>query len=828
MEVSIRKIAGLALTVVLVMALVVTGTWAYFGDTETASGNLFSGWAASSWTQTSQSDFEDGVLNNVDTSSVPGDVKKAIKSDWYNIGWSYRKKITIDHTKVSNTSQSNFPVLISRTDADWKDTTNGGHVGQSDGGDILFTSSDGTTKLSHQIERYTSSTGELIAWVKVLTLSPSTDTVIYIYYGNAACPDQWATGGSTWDTNYKIVYHLGDAGPTTAYDATSNANNGTMSGTASFGAAGKIDGATSYNGGYIAASGAPSISATGSFTYEFWINVTSYTNGAINDGSGSYFLDRTTASTPLVSLKPVGGQFAYQTRYDDGTGLGGPTGGTIVTGSWFYITMVRDYNTAFRLYVNGAQVATTADSGSKLLTPPVPKLARHATTANYLNGSLDEFRISNAARSADWIKTEYNNQNSPSTFYSLGGEEGPYITSDWYNTSWTRRCPTTITNNTGTALSGYQVKVAVTYDSDMQTDFDDIRFADSDGLTLLSHWRESYTASASAIFLVKVPSIPSGTKTIYMYYGHPTIGSASDGANTFEFFDEGDQLSSWTTGTVGSGSAGQSLTIGNLAPSYYVGSSDGSNYAYMKRDFGLTTNRIIEFDMQTDTSLGPAYVLDVAFLVSSAGYGQNFRLEGRAGEKSGFASKDNWTAFNWGVPASGSAYSTGVWHKAKIAIGPTQANGWIDDGLQLTSPYTLRTTAGNTFIGIEWSGRIDNIRVRKYASPEPTTSVGSEEVYVSPSTIASQVRDTAVAGARWDALFWSETLPANTNITFEVRASNSSFPETDGTLSWTAIGGTSPVLTGLPTGQYKQWRATLTTTDSSKTPVLNEVRLYYY
>jgi hypothetical protein len=313
-----------------------------------------------------------------------------------------------------------------------------------------------------------------------------------------------------------------------------------------------------------------------------------------------------------------------------------------------------------------------------------------------------------------------------------------------------------------------------------------------------------------------------------MYYGHPTIGSASDGANTFEFFDEGDQLSSWTTGTVGSGSAGQSLTIGNLAPSYYVGSSDGSNYAYMKRDFGLTTNRIIEFDMQTDTSLGPAYVLDVAFLVSSAGYGQNFRLEGRAGEKSGFASKDNWTAFNWGVPASGSAYSTGVWHKAKIAIGPTQANGWIDDGLQLTSPYTLRTTAGNTFIGIELSGRIDNIRVRKYASPEPTTSVGSEEVYVSPSTIASQVRDTAVAGARWDALFWSETLPANTNITFEVRASNSSFPETDGTLSWTAIGGTSPVLTGLPTGQYKQWRATLTTTDSSKTPVLNEVRLYYY
>ena len=38
------------------------------------------------------------------------------------------------------------------------------------------------------------------------------------------------------------------------------------------------------------------------------------------------------------------------------------------------------------------------------------------------NGIIDECRISNSVRSADWIATEYNNQNSPSTFYSYGGE----------------------------------------------------------------------------------------------------------------------------------------------------------------------------------------------------------------------------------------------------------------------------------------------------------------------------------------------------------------------------------------------------------------------
>jgi hypothetical protein len=39
-------------------------------------------------------------------------------------------------------------------------------------------------------------------------------------------------------------------------------------------------------------------------------------------------------------------------------------------------------------------------------------------------GTLDEIRVSNAVRSADWIATEYNNQSSPGTFYTLGSESG--------------------------------------------------------------------------------------------------------------------------------------------------------------------------------------------------------------------------------------------------------------------------------------------------------------------------------------------------------------------------------------------------------------------
>jgi hypothetical protein len=65
-------------------------------------------------------------------------------------------------------------------------------------------------------------------------------------------------------------------------------------------------------------------------------------------------------------------------------------------------------------------------------------------------------------------------------------------------------------------------------------------------------------------------------------------------------------------------------------------------------------------------------------------------------------------------------------------------------------------------------------------------------------------------------------------ITFEVRASDTPFSKDDTSLTWIPVGGTSPVITGLPAGRYKQWRVTLTTSDTGNTPVLYEVRLYYY
>ncbi len=97
----------------------------------------------------------------------------------------------------------------------------------------------------------------------------------------------------------------------------------------------------------------------------------------------------------------------------------------------------------------------------------------------------------------------------------------------WYNSSWLYRKPVTVDNASGTStLTNYQVQVSVTYNSKMQSNFNDIRFTDSDGTTLLDHWLEASTSSVSAIFWVKVPSIAAtSTKNIYMYYGNSDISS---------------------------------------------------------------------------------------------------------------------------------------------------------------------------------------------------------------------------------------------------------------------------------------------------------------
>ena len=108
----------------------------------------------------------------------------------------------------------------------------------------------------------------------------------------------------------------------------------------------------------------------------------------------------------------------------------------------------------------------------------------------------------------------------------------------WWNTAWLYRITVTITS--GATYTNQQVKILLDTRSlisagKMRSDCGDIRVIDSDDATQLPYWVEPNTCNTPpyTIIWVKVPSIPAGSKTIYIYYGNPSATSQSNANSVF-------------------------------------------------------------------------------------------------------------------------------------------------------------------------------------------------------------------------------------------------------------------------------------------------------
>lgn len=360
--------------------------------------------------------------------------------NWFASGsldWTHRKKITINSKKVSGGSNlTNFPVLFSVIDSTLATTANGGKTA-SGSGEFVFTSSDGTTVLPHEIERYSATTGEFIGWVNVTTLSATNDTNLYVYYGGPAAgtkTNQRKT--AVWDSNYKGVWHLPNGSTLTALDSTSNGNNGTLTNTPTA-TTGPLDGAASFASAsleFINIGNVSSLNAgTSDVSVSAWIKTGPLTAIVAIAGKGHVGGDvNNLGYGSLISfVSPNVGKFRYQIL---NVGTSTVTGSTnvLTDNAWYYVvgTTDRDSSTGHKAYVDGKLngiADPTALNGVNLTSTLRAMIAARDNNAGinyYFNGSIDEVRISiGIARSAGWITTEYNNQFSPSTFYTLGGLE---------------------------------------------------------------------------------------------------------------------------------------------------------------------------------------------------------------------------------------------------------------------------------------------------------------------------------------------------------------------------------------------------------------------
>ncbi len=450
---------------------------------------------------------------------------------WYDTSWQYRKLISIDYTKVPSLL-SNFPVLIDITDSDLASNA------QSDGDDILFTASDGVTKLPHEIESYDSSTGHLVAWVKVPTLYSSDETRIYMYYGNPTASNQ-ENASAVWDSNYVVVQHMEET-DVNFYDSTSYANNGMLYGVWRY-------------------CKPITISNTGSALTDYQIKIQNPVyneNGLVaswhfDEGSGNVASDTSGYNNhgTINGATWVSGKFGNALSFDgvDDNVVVANNDSLSITGAltveaWIYRPVAWNpadghyhailskgsiYNIGYGLeiYERSADSSIRPEfwirdaSGADLCNVVYTDTSWGVGEWKHLVGVYDGSNI--------YLYEDGNLVCSKATTITPGATNNAFVIGDdnGAEVPWLGYIDEVRVYNR--ALS--EAEVQALYEAKAKLNYDDIRFVDSNG-SKLSYWFET-----DGNFWVKVPSIPSGNKTIYVCYGNSQATSDSNIEAVFSY-----------------------------------------------------------------------------------------------------------------------------------------------------------------------------------------------------------------------------------------------------------------------------------------------------
>jgi hypothetical protein len=661
--------------------------------------------------------------------------------------WRYRKAITINNS--GSTTLTDYQVLIQM---DTASLISQGKM-RGDCGDIRFTDSDGQTLLSYWIEGGCNTSSTRI-WVKVPTIPASSTKTIYVYYGNPNA-GSLSNGDNTFlffddfddGTNYSDKWEIirGNAGTEIVQQ------NGQLI----------LDGnGPTTNGITVRTKNQLSLpndliveTLVYSYDWDEWVGFFLSSTNDINSGNGHGFDD--------------GYDFGFWgwnganhdiRRWDNGaaTMLNWPAASAATNNAFYRLKGVRNGNN-LNGYINN-------------------NLITSATDATYTTGWQRIMLMvwDRAKWGYDWFLVR--KYTSPEPTASVGAEEtGEYTFANY----WRYRKAITINNSGSTTLTDYQVLIQMDTASlisqgKMRGDCGDIRFTDSDGQTLLSYWIEGGCNTSSTRIWVKVPTIPaSSTKTIYVYYGNPSATSLSSVANTFIrkidgvvgswHFDEG-------SGTIAYDSSGNNNngTLYN-SPSWVDGkfgkalSFDGvDDYVEIPDAPSLQITNAITISAWLKFPVGVASGKGVVQKYPGGGDYDYMLYLSLNGYPSIYFKNPAGTAFATNYPVD---HRDNNWHHWVGTFDGRYLKIYVDGVLRNTTDTggtTIRVTSGQPLhIMHGWSGYLNGIidevhiynralsgeeiqdlynyygytttnypgrvLVRKFASPEPTASVGAEE-----------------------------------------------------------------------------------------------------
>ncbi|MBU7030457.1 MAG: DUF2341 domain-containing protein [Theionarchaea archaeon] len=340
---------------------------------------------------------------------------------------------------------------------------------------------------------------------------------------------------------------------------------------------------------------------------------------------------------------------------------------------------------------------------------------------------------------SEYEEYEYDNVGNLTSFIGCNGNITTYIYDSLYRLTqveyeegdiWSYYKQISVSNFS----SNYQYKVTIhkgsgTDDADdvylnnhCQDDFDDIRFRGSDKTTELDHYRESYTEGDSAVFWVELPATE---QSIYIFYGNPSASSASNGENTFIFFDDCESGSPTDTWSENDASRGDMSYVSGSGEYKYgskglkVTQTSSSGGYVVKSNFSAQTNFVLDFWKKQ--------VVNVSYLrVQDEGTSMVCRLWWNPSNDLKWYNNTTYidTGYDWGsswehhVLTCTASDDKVVWEQDDVEIeDDAHEDSWTEGDL-------LDIFAGSK--NYQGSVYFDNIYIRKYEATPPTFSFGSE------------------------------------------------------------------------------------------------------
>jgi hypothetical protein len=379
----------------------------------------------------------------------------------------------------------------------------------------------------------------------------------------------------------------------------------------------------------------------------------------------------------------------------------------------------------------------------------------------------------------------------------------------WWNSTWLYRRPITIDNTQNpNSLTDYQVAINLTYDSDMVSDFSDVRFTwynSTSGTEIeipyclgrdcpIFPMAESSDISLATVngqytgVVVKVPYIPAnGYSIIYVYYGNTTpVSSESNPKNVWDFYDDFNDnyfnTTEWATMTLVE-DASIIETDGYLKIYKRI-------FPYPKKNF---TYPIIIWEnvmIDTDTYYVIAMTRHNGTMCANwaSCYGI-FNLRRQAGNAQEYKFNTP-EALEQTLAFTSLQQSVGVWYR----IVHRDGRGIYTNRYYMGSTLLYEVTNATIFGDYISPGAahetdvsnlyVDNFTVRKFTDPEPTYSIGAEEtvgpvfsvVFNYNSVDFGTVTPNTIAEAK--SINYNVSITTNTDYKVSVNATDWSGPIT--------------------------------------------------